>query len=342
MPKTIFVTGASGFIAQHIILQLLEAGYRVKGSVRSQEKAEAVRRSMQTHLSESADLDARLSCVDLDLTSDDGWDEALTGADALMHTASPFPMSQPKYEDDLINPAVEGTRRALRAATSAGISRVILTSSVASIFVQNPVPAHAIYTEEDWTDTASPAAYAYIKSKTLAEWAAWEYVRENPAIALTTINPSLVLGPALDRHFGTSLKVVQRILNGKDPAVPAYGMEIVDVRDIAAMHVAALSKPESEGKRFIGSSGFMWFRDMNVCLKSVYPERKISTLQAPNLFIRLFGLFDPAVRSITPMLGKELKTDNARAREVLGIDFIPARKSLKASAEYLIANDLVG
>jgi len=339
--KTIFLTGASGFIGKHIVLQLLQAGYNVRGSVRSDAKADEVCAAMKVHLKDSTDLNERLSFVHLDLTSDAGWNEALDGVDALVHTASPFPLTEPKDEDDLIRPAVDGSLRALKAAKAAGVKRVVLTSSVAAIYAQKPIPQKATYTEENWTDLDSPAASAYIKSKTLAERAAWEFVAENPEMALTTINPCLVLGPALDCKIGSSLEVVQRILRGKDPAVPAILFEIVDVRNIAAMHVAALSNPESKGKRFIGSSGGMWFRDIGRHIKSLHPDMKIATRQAPNWFVRLYALVDPTVRMALPLLGKHIVTDNSRARSILGVDFISAEDSVAASAEFLIENDLV-
>ena len=192
---------------------------------------------------------------------------------------------------------------------------MVLTSSVAAVYAKKTLPQEATYTEDDWTDLNSPAASAYVKSKTMAERAAWDFVAENPGIALTTINPCLVLGPALDKNFGSSLEIVQRILRGKDPALPALCFEIVDVRDIAAMHVAAIAKPKSEGKRFIGSSGDMWFRELAMYLKSIHPTCKITTRQAPSWFIRLYALVDPTIRLIVPSLGKHLVTDNSRARD---------------------------
>jgi len=342
MTKTVLITGASGFIGKHIVLQLLEAGYNVRGSVRNQAKADEVKAAIKVHLKDQKGLAKRLSFVELDLTSDKGWDAALVGVDALLHTASPFPLAQPKHEDELIRPAVDGTLRALKSAKAAGVRRVVLTSSVAAVYAQNPLPDDATYNEDTWTDLNSPAASAYVKSKTLAERAAWEFVNENPEIKLTTINPCLVLGPALDTKIGSSLELVQRVMQGKDPALPALCLEVVDVRDIAKMHVAALSAPKSEGQRVIGSSGDMWFRDMARLLKAAHPDRKISTRQAPNWFIRLYSLIDPAVGQIVASLGKHIVTDNSRARSVLGIEFISAQEATTAAADFLVANDLVG
>jgi len=341
MTKTVFVTGASGFIGKHVVLKLLQEGYVVRGSVRSTAKADEVRRAMEAHLEDTSGLADRLSFVELDLTRDAGWDTALAGTDALLHTASPFPLAEPTDENDLIRPAVDGTLRALRAAKSAGVKRVVLTSSVAAVYASRENPDDKLYTEADWTDIDSPMAGAYVKSKTMAERAAWDFVSDNSAINLTTINPILVLGPALDTHVGSSLEVIQRVMNGKDPAVPNLNLGVVDVRDIAAMHVAALSKPDSIDKRFIGASRDIWFIEMARLLKSTYPDRKIATLKAPNWMIRGMAKFDPQLKSVLPLLGKRYRLDNSQARTILGIDFIPAEESIKASAAFLVENNLV-
>lgn len=340
-PKTIFVTGASGFIAKHIVLQLLEAGYNVRGSVRNQAKADEVRRAVASHLKDAANLDARLSFVELDLTSDDGWEQALDGIDALLHTASPFPMTQPKDENDLIRPAVDGTLRALKAAKTAGVKRVVLTSSIAAVCYRQASAVQAPFTEADWTDVDAIGVTPYSKSKTLAERAAWDFVAENPEIVLTTVNPGMVMGPALDKAFGTSLAVVERILKGKDPALPKLMFDIVDVRDVAKMHVKALDTIASEGERLIGSGGQMWFKDLADALHAAYPDRRITTREAPNWFLRFYGVFDPAVRSIIPLLGAELRCDSSKARDILGTEFISPANALKASADYLIDSGTV-
>jgi len=340
-PKTVFVTGASGYIAKHIVLGLLQVGYDVTGSVRTATRAAQTRAAMQAHLPDEPNLDDRLTLVELDLASDAGWTDAMQGADMLLHTASPFPMVQPKNENDLIRPAVDGTLRALKSAQAAGINRVVMTSSSAAVFYSNPMPKFEVMTEDDWTDPTSPAATAYSRSKTLAERAAWEFAAKNPELLLTTINPVLVLGPALDAHFGTSLAIVQRLLRGKDPMVPRLMMDIVDVRDIAAMHIQALDLPQAIGERFIGSAGHLWFGEMARILKTACPDRPVPTRQAPDLLIRLLGLFDPAIRSITPTLGSEVTANSTKAHTVMGIDFIAPEKTLTDSALFLSDNDLI-
>jgi dihydroflavonol-4-reductase len=339
--KKILVTGGSGFIAKHVILQLLNEGFEVRASVRSLDRSSEIMDAMVLHAKNTNDLEQRLTFCELDLTNDDGWNEALQNCQALMHTASPFPLEQPEDEDELIKPAVEGTLRALKAAQEAGVERVILTSSVASIYNKRLAAGRNRYDETDWSENNSPMATAYSKSKTLAEKAAWNFVRENSEVKLTTICPSLVLGPPLDGKIGSSLKVIVRLLSGKDPMVPNLGMAIVDVRDIAQMHVRALQRPESAGNRYIGSERFMWMRDIALVLKAEYPDRKIPLRVAPDWLMRLMGMFDKTIKGILPSLGHEMPLDNSAAAEVLGIEFIEARQAIRTSASSLIRENIV-
>ena len=339
--KTVLVTGASGFIAKHIVLALLNAGYGVVGSLRSAARGDEVLDAVRPHLTSGDGLDARLRFVTLDLGADAGWVEAMAGVDVLMHTASPFPMSQPKDENELIRPAVDGTLRALRAARAAGVTRAVLTSSTAAVMNSPRDPAQNRFDETDWSDPSHAAVTAYTKSKTLAERAAWDFVeREAGEIALTVMNPCLVLGRPLDDSYGTSLRVVERMLRAKDPMQPNFGIGIVDVRDVARMHVSALRTPDAAGKRIIGAAEFMWFVDIARTLEAAYPERKISTRTAPDFVVRFLGMFDRSIRSIVPVLGRRQDLDNARARELLGIDFIPAADSARAAAGYIMERGL--
>lgn len=334
--QTILVTGASGFIAKHIVAQLLEQGHAVRASVRSRERADEVAAAAGG----SPGGASRLSFVELDLGQDRGWAEALAGVDALIHTASPFPLVQPKDPDALIRPAVDGTLRALRAATSAGVRRVVMTSSVVAV-TRTTLPAgRDRYDERDWSDLDGPIS-TYGRSKTMAERAAWDFAAgEGRGLELTAINPGFVLGAGRDGRFGTSLRVVQRMLSGKDPAVPRVGYAVADVRDIAAMHVRALDRPEAIGKRILGASEFLWFADMAKALKEAFPQKKIATRVAPDLLMRIIGLFDGSVGTILPELGQRAEVDNRRAREILGMDFIPARRSVVDAARFLVDRGL--
>ena len=237
---------------------------------------------------------------------------------------------------------MDGTLRALKAAHRSGIGRVILTSSSAAVAYTELEPGRELHDERDWTDLTDPRATPYVKSKTLAERAAWEYVEKNePEIGLNTINPVFVQGPPLDDTLGTSLLVVQRLLRAKDPMLPNFGFAVVDVRDVATMHLRALERPDTIGRRLIGGERFFWFVDMAKTLHEAYPDRRVVTRKAPNFVVRLLALFDRPIRSIVPNLDREDKITCDLAREMLDIDFIDPRESLKASADYLIRNNLV-
>lgn len=341
MPQTVLLTGVTGYIAKHIALQLLDAGYHVRGSLRDLARAPEVTAAVKPHLHDDSDLDQRLTFVALDLTSDAGWQDAMQGVDVLMHTASPFPMTQPKDENDLIRPAVDGALRALRAAHAAGVSRVILTSSTAAISGSALPAGDVAFDETNWTDPTDPETAAYVRSKTLAEQAAWDFVRdEAPQMQLTAINPGFVLGAPLDRHFGTSIAVIERILRGKDPMVPDIGFATVDVQDVAEMHVTAIDNPATHGQRIMTVDKFLSFAQLARAIKAAYPSRKIATRVAPNILIRLLGLFDPAIKSIIPSLGRVDRIDNARAMATLKRGMRQAEKAAVSSAKYLIDHDL--
>ncbi len=341
MPQTVLVTGATGYIAKHIVAGLLNRGYHVVGSARSASSHAQIRDAVTPVLDDTSDLDTRLRTVALDLGSDEGWTAAMQGVDVLMHTASPFPLEQPKDPQEVIRPAVDGALRALRAAHAAGIKRVIFTSSTVAVATGDLKPGKTAFDEEDWSDVNHSEATPYAQSKTLAEQAAWDFVKSDaPEMELTVINPGFVLGAPLDGNYGTSIKVIERILAAKDPMLPKFGFSSVDVRDIAEMHIRALDTPESIGERIIGVNRFMWFSEMAKAIAEEYPERKISTREAPNFIVRILALFDPAIRTIVPSLGKEHRASNAKAQSMLGIEFRDMRTATKETARYLVDNNL--
>jgi dihydroflavonol-4-reductase len=336
----IVVTGASGFIAKHIVLQLLDAGYAVRATVRAKEREDELRTTMKQNVRDGVDLDRRLSFALLDLERDEGWEVALSGADALVHTASPFPLVQPKDESDVIRPAVDGTLRALRAAKRMGVSRVVLTSSGLAVLMAKPNGKTRL-DESAWSSPEDPRATPYAKSKILAERAAWNFVeQEAPELRLSVINPGFVIGAPLDRSFGTSLRVIQRILEAKDPMLPNFGFPVVDVRDVARMHVACLERADAAGQRFLGGDEFLWFPQMAQILKSAFPDRRIVTRRAPNFVIRLLAYIDPEVRTIVPNLGQRTDVTAERARRELGVTFRPAADAVVSAGRFLIENKL--
>lgn len=338
MPETVLLTGISGFIAKHVALQALNRGHVVRGSLRSASREAEVRDALRPHLEGPAALD-RLSFVTADLGDDAGWDAAMTGVTAVVHTASPFPMAPPKDEMALIGPARDGTLRVLRAAHRAGINRVVLTSSVAAVMYSHN---QGIRNESDWSDVTDPVMMAYAKSKTLAEQAAWEFARGN-GMELTTINPVLVVGAPLDRHFGTSLDVIVRVLKGRDPMLPDLHFSVVDVGDVARMHVIALEDPQTAGKRFLAAADGpgLSMVEMGRLFKQRYPTRRIATMQAPKLMLRLLALVDPAVKSLLPELGRRRLVTNLRARGEMGMRFVSTEDSLAATADWLVKAGLV-
>lgn len=339
--KRVFVTGASGFIAKHIVLMLLQAGFQVTGSVRSNQRAIEVIEAIRPHLANDVDLNEALAFVELDLNSDDGWDEALENIDILLHTASPVPTGIPKNEDDVIRPAVDGTLRALRAASRNNVKRVIVTSSIAAVAYRADLQQETAFDESHWSDIDHPTCLPYAKSKTLAEKAAWDFVKKQaPEMQLTTINPGFVFGPPLDSHFQSSMYVLLRMLAARDPALPKIGFNAVDVRDIARMHVRAINKCETHGQRIIGVSGFVWIQQVAQILITAHPARKIVMRTAPNWLIRLLALFDRQLRSIVPSLGRETRISAKRAQQLLDIEFIDIDRSITEASNYIVEHDL--
>lgn len=341
-PSTVFVTGASGYIAKHICLKLLNAGYRVVGSVRKPARAQETLTAIRAHLADDAYIDDRLHLVTLDLNDDRGWHEAMRGVGALIHTASPLPLEQPDDPREIVRTAVDGALRAMRAAQAAGVGRVVMTSSTAAIMSQHLPAGLQVYDETVWSDPDYPSITPYAKSKTLAERAVWDFVtREAPDLNLTAINPAFVLGAPLDDHLSASIKVVERLLRGKHPALPDLGFTCVDVKDIADMHVRALTTPASVGQRIIGANRFVHVVEMAKILAAGYPDRRIVTRQAPDWLIRLIALVDKPVRSIIPRLGERDEVSSKRAEDLLDMTFAKVEHSIRATADFLVSRGLV-
>jgi dihydroflavonol-4-reductase len=263
--------------------------------------------------------------------------------DVLIHSASPFPIASPKDENDLIRPAVDGTLRALKAAHKAGVKRVILTSSVAAIYGANLPAGKTAFDETIFTDVNHPVGrLPYTKSKTLAEKAAWQYIEtEAPELELTTINPVLVSGVPLDKNFGSSVSVIQRILNVKDPVLPDISFSIVDVKDVAEMHVKAIKLDAAKGQRFVASTATLTMMQIAKSLKASFPKRRFASIQAPSFLIRFLSLFDAEIKAVLPSLGDHTPVSSAKAQSVLGIKFIGADETLRNTATYLIDNGFV-
>lgn len=332
--RLVLVTGGSGFVGAHCILKLLEAGYRVRTTVRSPEREADVRAMLTAGGAAPGEVEFAVA----DLLADAGWAEAMAGCARVLHVASPFPAVPPSDENELIAPAREGTLRVLRAARDAGVGRVVLTSSFAAIGYGRP-PRSGVYTEEDWTDPAAGVG-AYVKSKTLAERAAWDFVAgEGQGLELAAINPTGIFGPVLGPDYSTSIGFVKAMLEGRMPALPQLMFGVVDVRDVADLHLRAMSDPAARGERFLCVAGdFMTVREIAQALKDgMGPAAgQVSTRVLPNWLVRLAALFSRTARqAATSDLGKRKNGSNEKARRLLGWSPRPPGEAIVAAGESL-------
>ncbi|MBS1806165.1 MAG: aldehyde reductase [Acidobacteria bacterium] len=338
---TVLVTGGSGFIASHTILQLAAAGYKVRTTVRNLSRENEVRAMLRQGGAEPGD---QLSFVAADLMSDAGWPAAVSGCEYVLHIASPFPSQIPKDENELIVPARDGALRALKASRDAGVKRVVLTSSFAAIGYGH-LSRQQPFTETDWTNTAGDDVMPYTKSKTLAERAAWDFInREGAGLELAVVNPVGVFGPVLGPDYATSIMLVEKMLNGALPGVPRMCFGVVDVRDVADLHLRAMTNNAAKGERFLAVAGdFLWLVEIARALKERMGERarRVSTRQLPNWLVRLARFKDPAVKQIIPELGKWKNATSEKAQRVLGWTPRSREESVVATAESLVKLGLI-
>jgi nucleoside-diphosphate-sugar epimerase len=336
---TVLVSGGSGFIGSWCVITLLERGYTVRTTVRDPRREAEVR----TMVASKVDPGNRLSVHAANLASDAGWDTAAEGAEYVLHVASPLGVPPPKNPDDLIVPARDGAARVLRAAIKAGARRVVMTSSVGAC----SLGSRGLDVEGDetvWTDPADPQADAYVRSKTLAERAAWDLIAsEGGATSLAVINPALVIGPVLGRDFSDSVQVVQRLLSGKVPGLPRLGFNIVDVRDVADLHLRAMTDPAAAGQRFIASGDYAWMADLAALLRARLGKEaaKVPTGRVPDFLLRLVALFDRDLQAVTDGLGRKRTFSSAKAKSLLGWTPRPMEDTILDCARSLIAAGLV-
>jgi nucleoside-diphosphate-sugar epimerase len=316
----VLVTGGTGFIGAHCLVQLLAAGHETRATVRDLKRESDVR-AMLRH-GGAGEVGERLKLFRADLNADAGWAEAADGCDYVLHVASPFPSTVPKDENELIAPARDGALRVLKAARDASVKRVVLTSSFAAIGYGAPKDRTALFTEEDWTNLNDPTVQPYQKSKTIAERAAWDFLaREGGGIELAVVNPALVLGPLLGADNSTSILLISRLLDGSLPGCPDLSFGVVDVRDVADLHLKCMTDPAARGERFLAVGGdFVSMREIAQMLKEGASDiaRKVPTRTLPNWLMRAVGLFDSQVKGILPDLGKRKNASNEKARRLLG------------------------
>jgi dihydroflavonol-4-reductase len=330
MADKVLVTGASGFIAQHVILQLLERGYDVRGTLRSLRRADEVR----AILAQNSPRGGSIELVEANLEADAGWTEAVAGCAYVQHVASPIPATMPRDENELIRPARDGALRVLKASKAAGVRRVVMTSSMAAIAYGHGANRAPVSDETMWSDPKGADNTAYTRSKTIAERAAWDYVNgEGKGLELATINPSAVLGPALSKDASPSLEIVLQLLGGKLPGMPRLGFSVVDVRDVAACHVAAMTNPAAAGERFIASDRFVWMKDCAAMLREAFPQKAkaIPTGGVPDWVIHLMAVIRPIYKQTLTELGRTRNVSNAKAQRVLGVTFRSAEEAVNAA-----------
>jgi len=337
--STVLVTGGSGFLGSHVVLQLLNDGHSVRTTVRSLGREADVRAALK---GAGADAGTPLSFFAADLGQDDGWADAVTDCDYVVHVASPMPAAAPKHEDELIIPARDGVLRVLKAARDASVRRVVMTSTCGAIYYGHP-PQTAPFDETSWTNLDGEMS-AYVKSKAIAERAAWDFVAtEGRALELSVVNPAGIFGPVLGRDFSSSIELVQRLMTGA-PGCPRLYFGVVDVRDVADLHLRAMTNPGAKGERFIAVSGnVMSMLDIANVLKTRLGDaaRKVPTRQLPDWLVRFIALFDPRMRQLVPLLGHIRNATSAKAERALGWKPRPREDAIAATAESLIRFGIV-
>lgn len=336
----VLVTGGSGYIAGFCIAQLLREGWRVRTTVRSLDREAELRRT----LAKLTDAEDRLEVVVADLNSDTGWRAAARSCDYVLHVASPLPARNPKDDGDLVRPARDGALRVLAAARDEGVRRVVMTASTAAVAYGRGGRATP-FTEADWSDETNRAdSSAYERSKTIAERAAWDWLkREGGALELVTINPGAVLGPVLGQDFSASIDIVKKLMDGSLPGLPRFGWPLVDVRDIADLHCRAMLAPAARGQRYIGAGPFYWMADIARVLRERVPQaaKRVPKRSLPNWLVRLSAVVDPIVRDRLFELDKLRPVSADKARAELGWNPRSNDDAIVATAESLLSEGVI-
>ncbi|MDQ0893582.1 SDR family oxidoreductase [Agromyces ramosus] len=338
--ELVVVTGGTGFVGAHCIVRLLEAGHRVRTTVRSMARADEVLQLVRAGGPRAAASADGVEVIAADLLHDDGWPEAVAGASYVLHVASPFPMRQPADENELIAPARDGVLRVLRAARDAGVRRVVQTSSFAAVGYGHAADPGRPYTEEDWTDPDGRNVTPYVKSKTIAELAAWGFIdREGGDLELAVVNPVGIFGPALGQQLSTSVELLLGLLNGRAPAVPPGTTTGVDVRDVADLHLRAMTHPDAAGERFLAVAGDpITFHELAILLREQLGRdaKHVPTRVLPRWLVRVGALVNPELRAVLPQLRRSQGASHEKATRVLGWQPRSTDDAIVASAESLV------
>ena len=338
--KTVTVTGVTGYVGKWVAYRLLEKGYAVRGTLRDAAKHQPVTETLGARLGKS--VAERLSLVEADLLNPEDWPPAMEGSDALVHVATRVVGAEPRDPNDVVLPALEGTRNVLEAANAAGIDRAILTSTIATVgYGQNHTSGTRVYTEDNWTDLENMRwTWAYCIGKTRAEREAWAYAGQQ-GMKLTTVHPGMILGPPLDADSGVSVGLISGMLNGTARAFPNLGFALSDVRDVADMHVAALENDESIGQRFLCTSRHMPLSEIADLLRQAYPDAPITDRFVPDWLLRVLVYWNRSVRQVINDVGNEKHFDGSRGRALLGRDYRSDKETILDSAKALIELGLV-
>jgi dihydroflavonol-4-reductase len=339
----ILVTGITGFVGKWVALDLLRAGYTVRGTLRALSRSAEVTDTLTRELGAGApEALQRLELVEADLLDDRGWAEAMQGISAVMHVAAAIRGDEPKDQSLVIRPALEGTERVLRFAADAGIKRIILTSSIATVgYGHGQTSGRRVYNETHFTNLeAMRWTWAYCIGKTRAERLAWQMAKER-GLKLTTIHPGAIIGPALDEHASISIGLVTGLLAGKVPAMPSNGFSIIDVRDVSALHLAALENPATIGERYLATSDYTPFPKVADIVREAYPDWSITTKTVPDWLIKLIARFGGPARQIINDIGNEKIFDGSKGEALLERKFISAPDAIRATAESAIRLGLV-
>ncbi len=336
--QSVLVTGGSGFLGGWCLVELLRRGYRVRTTVRSLAREQEVRAGVESQVPAGD----RLTVLAADLTRDEGWAEAIGGCAYVLHVASPFPPAQPRDPDELIVPARDGTLRVLRESLAAGVERIVVTSSVAAVRNGNPDgdTSQHVFTEADWSDPDNSDLTPYVRSKTIAELAAWDYMREQgQAERLVTVLPGAIIGPLLGPDRSYSLEAVERMLIGKVPGIPPIGFSFIDVRDVAKLEADAMTAPEAAGQRLLAAGSFMWLAEVAAILRERLgaDAAKVPTRSVPSFVVRILARFDPGIRSVVGDLGKKTTYSLENAERRVGWTPRPLEDTIVECARSLLA-----
>ena len=329
--ETVLVTGGTGFIGLHCLQQLLDKGYKVRTTIRSESRKQEVMEAMKKHSSNCENLEFFIA----DLLSDDGWSEAVTGSKYVLHVASPFFLGEPENEDVFIKPAVEGTLRVLKACADSDVQKVVLTSSFAAVGYGHSREKE-VYTEEDWSSVDGEIS-PYAKSKTIAEKAAWEFVEnleESKKFELTVINPVAVTGPMLTSDIGSSNDFLLKLISGSMPACPKIHMGYIDVRDVAKAHIFSMTEEKTNGERIIVSENEMFFAEVGKTLNEA-GFKKSPTKEMPNFLVKIMSLFVGELKTLLSALNRKGDIDKTKAKSFFNWDYISTEQSVTETAQQL-------